>query len=66
MRRAERQLIAEYTALLRTQAAVLATDSYEQATLIASAAQIVGGYEEIKLASVHRYDDRLGARTPAS
>lgn len=58
MRRIERALIGDYTATVTRLAASLDPASYDRAVAIADAADLVRGYEGVKLASVHRYRER--------
>jgi indolepyruvate ferredoxin oxidoreductase len=58
VRRVERALAAEYGGVVDRLAAVLDASSYAQAVAVADAAEIVRGYEDIKLASVDRYRTR--------
>jgi indolepyruvate ferredoxin oxidoreductase len=59
MRRLERALLAQYQALLAEAAATLTADSYQRAISIAEAADLIRGYEDVKLRSVERYRARL-------
>jgi indolepyruvate ferredoxin oxidoreductase len=59
MRQLERALRDEYRAMVLRLAAELTTDSYEAATAAAEAADLVRGYEDVKLAGVRRYRARL-------
>jgi indolepyruvate ferredoxin oxidoreductase len=59
VRRVERALLAEYTAILTTLAAELDADNYDRAVEIASLTDLVRGYEDIKLANVELYHARL-------
>ena len=63
VRRTERVLVKEYTALVAGVAASLDQDGYDRAVEIASAVELVRGYESIKLASVERYRARLAELT---
>ncbi len=58
VRRVERVLLAHYTEMVRTLAATLSTD-YDRAVTAAALPDVVRGYEEIKLANVEIYRDRL-------
>jgi indolepyruvate ferredoxin oxidoreductase len=58
VRRVERALAAEFTALVDRLSDALDDTSYDTAVAAADAAEIVRGYEDIKLASVDRYRDR--------
>ncbi|SFL30828.1 indolepyruvate ferredoxin oxidoreductase family protein [Geodermatophilus ruber] len=55
IRRIERALAAEYTGTIDRLAAQLDADSYDTAVAVAEAAELVRGYEGVKLASVERY-----------
>ncbi|WP_104479417.1 indolepyruvate ferredoxin oxidoreductase family protein [Actinokineospora auranticolor] len=57
LRKVERELVAEYEALVPVLVAGL--ERYELAVEIAGLPDAVRGYEEIKLASVERYHERL-------
>ena len=59
MRRLERALLAQYQSLLSEAAATLTPDTYQRATAIAEAADLIRGYEDVKLRSVERYRARL-------
>ncbi|EME14518.1 indolepyruvate ferredoxin oxidoreductase family protein [Rhodococcus triatomae] len=59
VRRVERELLAHYTATVRELAATLTTDSYDRAAEIASLADLVRGYESVKLDNVELYRTRL-------
>lgn len=59
MRRLERELLAQYQSLLADAAATLTAETYERATAIAEAADLVRGYEDVKLRNVERYRARL-------
>lgn len=66
MRRLERRLAAHYEALVIDLAAGLTPESYQRATAAAEAADLVRGYEEVKLRNVDNYLQRLrelGVRT---
>ena len=58
VRRIERALRDEYRATVRGLAASLTAESLPTAVEVAAAADIVRGYEEVKLASVERYRAR--------
>ena len=55
VRKVERQLAAEHTALVEQLSAGLTARNYPAATAAAAAAELVRGYEGVKLASVERY-----------
>jgi len=59
MRRMERGLIDHYEAMTDTLIESLTTETYDTAVAAARAADIVRGYEEVKLANVDRYVDAL-------
>ncbi|MCH9728170.1 MAG: indolepyruvate ferredoxin oxidoreductase, partial [Actinomycetia bacterium] len=59
VRRIERQLLAEYVAIVTRLAAELDSANYDRARQVAGLADLVRGYEEIKLASVESYHARL-------
>ena len=59
IRRLERRLADHYEAALTQLLDDLIEDSYERAVAAATAADIVRGYEEVKLANVERYITRL-------
>jgi indolepyruvate ferredoxin oxidoreductase len=59
MRRTERQLRDEYRTVVRRLAAGLTADSYQTAVGAADAAELIRGYEDVKLAGVARYRERL-------
>jgi indolepyruvate ferredoxin oxidoreductase len=60
VRRAERQLLADYAALLAALTDELSAETYQTATEVAAAAELVRGYEHIKLAGIQRCYQRLG------
>ncbi|PPK97726.1 indolepyruvate ferredoxin oxidoreductase [Kineococcus xinjiangensis] len=67
VRRVERALAAEFEALVRHLAAGLDAAGYEAACEVVESAELVRGYEDIKLDSVQRYRDRraeLGSPLP--
>ncbi|MQY25246.1 indolepyruvate ferredoxin oxidoreductase family protein [Nocardia aurantia] len=67
MRRAERSLLAHYRATVEALSAELAT-GYDRAVTVAALPDLVRGYEEVKLATVAAYRDRLrelGIEPPA-
>ncbi|SHK27998.1 indolepyruvate ferredoxin oxidoreductase [Pseudonocardia thermophila] len=59
MRRLERQLRDEYREMVLRLARELTPDTYATAVAAAEAADLVRGYEDVKLAGVARYHDRL-------
>ncbi len=59
MRRLERELITHYEATITNLASTLTPDTYDRACAIASAADLVRGYEEVKIRNLHRYVERL-------
>jgi indolepyruvate ferredoxin oxidoreductase len=59
VRRVERELIASHTALVEQLSASLSAESYDDAALAAAAAELVRGYEGVKLRNVQRYRERL-------
>jgi indolepyruvate ferredoxin oxidoreductase len=59
VRRLERELRDEYRGLVRRLAEGLTPESYATAVAAAEAAQLVRGYEGVKLANVERYRARL-------
>ena len=61
MRRLERSLRDEYRALVRCLAASLTAESYPTAVAAAEAADLVRGYEDVKLAGVAAYRERLAS-----
>jgi indolepyruvate ferredoxin oxidoreductase len=58
VRRIERALVADYTETVTALAATLDAASYDRATRIADATELVRGYEGVKLASVMLYRDQ--------
>jgi indolepyruvate ferredoxin oxidoreductase len=68
MRRIERQLVAHYEATISYLVQALTFDSYDTAVGIASAPQLVRGYEEVKMQNLRFYVarlDELGVDTAA-
>ncbi|MEK6441703.1 indolepyruvate ferredoxin oxidoreductase family protein [Pseudonocardia sp. T1-2H] len=59
IRKLERELRDEYRAMVLRLAAGLTPESYESAAAAAEAADLVRGYEDVKLAGVARYRARL-------
>ena len=61
VRQVERELIASHTALVESLTASLTAQSYDVAVAAAGAAELVRGYEGVKLANVVRYRETLAA-----
>ncbi|MDX6218046.1 MAG: indolepyruvate ferredoxin oxidoreductase, partial [Frankiales bacterium] len=61
VRRVERALLASHTALVEQLSASLTADSYATAVAAAGAAELVRGFEDIKLRNVARYRETLAA-----
>ncbi|MBW0273058.1 indolepyruvate ferredoxin oxidoreductase [Nocardia sp. MH4] len=59
VRKVERELLAHYTDMVRRLAAELRPENYDTATAAAALPDVVRGYEDIKLANVELYRDRL-------
>ena len=59
VRRIERELIDEYTAIIDDLAGELSSETYQRAVEIARLPDLVRGYENIKLASAALYRARL-------
>ena len=59
IRRLERELLAEYRTFVETSLPLLTAATHEQLVQLASAPDIVRGYEQIKLDSVARYRARI-------
>ncbi|MPZ67254.1 MAG: indolepyruvate ferredoxin oxidoreductase family protein [Pseudonocardiaceae bacterium] len=59
MRRLERELRDEYRAMVARLAMELSAAGYETAVAAAEAAALIRGYEDVKLAGVARYRERL-------
>jgi indolepyruvate ferredoxin oxidoreductase len=59
VRRVEREIASSHTALVERLTATLSADSYDTAVQAAAAAEIVRGYEDIKLGNVERYRQAL-------
>ncbi len=59
MRRVERQLVAHYEAMLRSFLPNLTRETYDAAVSAASAAELVRGYEDVKMRNIRRYVGRL-------
>jgi indolepyruvate ferredoxin oxidoreductase len=61
VRRVEREILASHTALVEQLTASLTASNYDAAVAAAGAAEIVRGYEGIKLGNVDRYRSTLAA-----
>jgi indolepyruvate ferredoxin oxidoreductase len=59
IRRLERELIAEFTALVTTTSADLDRDNYDRAVELAAAPDLIRGFDHIKLRNVALYRSRL-------
>ena len=59
VRKIERELIAEYAAIVARLAAELDSANYDRAVQVADLAELVRGYEDVKLANVEAYHIRL-------
>jgi indolepyruvate ferredoxin oxidoreductase len=59
LRRIERLLITHYEATIAQLAAALTSEDYDRAVAVASAPQLIRGYEEVKLRNLLVYNDRL-------
>jgi indolepyruvate ferredoxin oxidoreductase len=59
MRRIERRLITHYEATISGLLGTLTPDSYDRVVAVASAPQLVRGYEEVKMANLRLYVARL-------
>ena len=57
----ERELLASHTALVERLTASLTAESYSSAVAAAAAAELVRGFEEVKLRNVARYRETLAA-----
>ena len=67
VRRVERELIAEYRALMEAELDALTPDSYERALQLARLPDRIRGYEDVKLAGVERFREQMRAiRSPDS
>ena len=60
VRRVERHLLAEYVGIVTRLAAELDPTTYDRAVEVAGLADMVRGYEDIKLANIEAYHARLG------
>ena len=65
VRRLERELITEYRAAVEDLLARLTEDTLADCIRIAALPDLVRGYEQIKIASVHRYRTELRAALSA-
>jgi indolepyruvate ferredoxin oxidoreductase len=61
VRRVERELLASHTALVEQLSASLTVESYATAVSAAGAAELVRGFEDVKLRNVARYRETLAA-----
>jgi indolepyruvate ferredoxin oxidoreductase len=61
VRRVERALIGEYTALVDKALAGLSAASYDQAARLAALPDVIRGYEDIKLTNVRRFREEVRA-----
>ncbi|MBF6181865.1 indolepyruvate ferredoxin oxidoreductase family protein [Nocardia otitidiscaviarum] len=59
VRKVERELLSQYTAMVRRLAVELSTDTYDTAAEAAALPDVVRGYEDIKLGNVERYRSAL-------
>ncbi len=59
IRRAERALARDYRMLVSELSSTLDREGYEHAVAVATAIELVRGYEELKLESLERYRERL-------
>ncbi|MEU8894796.1 indolepyruvate ferredoxin oxidoreductase family protein [Nocardia sp. NPDC048505] len=59
VRKVERTLLAHYTAMVTALAAELTAENYDRAVQAAALTDVVRGYEDIKLANVRLYCERL-------
>ena len=59
VRKVERELLAEYEAMIADLSRTLATDGYDRAVEIAALPDVVRGYEDIKLGNIELYKTRL-------
>jgi indolepyruvate ferredoxin oxidoreductase len=59
IRRLERELITEFTALVTTTSADLDRDNYDRAVELAAAPDLIRGFDHIKLRNVALYQSRL-------
>ncbi|MFG1925026.1 indolepyruvate ferredoxin oxidoreductase family protein [Cryptosporangium sp. NPDC048952] len=63
VRRVERELVAEYRAAVHGALAHLGTDNAEQVVTLIDLADVVRGYEDVKLARVTLFREQLGTLT---
>ena len=61
VRRLERELIAEYRALMEAELDSLTPDTYERARRLAALPDVIRGYEDVKLANVKRFREQVRA-----
>jgi indolepyruvate ferredoxin oxidoreductase len=61
VRRVERALIGEYRALIERALTTLGGDGYEHAITLAALPDIIRGYDDVKLASVERFRQKVRA-----
>ena len=65
VRRMERELIAEYRALMEAELDSLTRATYERAVKLAQLPDVIRGYEDVKLAGVERFREQVRAiRSP--
>ncbi len=65
VRRTERELIAEYRALMEAELDALTPATYDRAVKLAELPDIIRGYEDVKLANVERFREQVRAiRSP--
>ena len=61
VRRVERELIAEYRALMEAELDSLTPDRYERANKLAQLPDVIRGYEDVKLAGVEQFHQQVRA-----
>ena len=61
VRRVERQLIADYRALMEAELDTLTPDTCERAVKLAQLPEVIRGYEDVKLAGVDRFREQVRA-----
>ena len=61
VRRAERQLIDDYTEAMSTAMTALSSETFEAVRELANLPELVRGYEDVKLASLQKYRSRRAA-----
>ena len=61
VRRLERELVAEYRALMEAELDSLTPGTYERAVQLAQLPDVIRGYEEVKLAAVERFRSEVRA-----